>query len=224
MVYHAQRMGITEINMSLDFTFEELLIDLDPEPDRIDVLKLNQRNRARFMHQPSIVNHLRRAGAILAGGSLRSVIDKSTVQDYDLFTTKDVGEFKSILRFDGAKIVFECPNGELVTARWGPFKIQVVKIPTAISPLSLLESFDIIPSMLALDSRDNLWAHSKTIMCATRRIVLLNRITYPIATVGRIRKFESKGYQVPPRTWQFLFERVQELDLSVPGVWRTYID
>lgn len=209
--------------MASILSLEEM--ELGEDPSTIRQLGLRPSNLVRFNQHPLIISMLINEGAILAGGALRAVVDKSTVLDYDLFCKgeAELVRLKTLaLKWTGTRKVFECPNNELVTVRCGAFKIQIINVPDGNDPVKLLKSFDIIPSMFALDKGGHLYAHRLAMKCAMRRYVLLGRITYPIATLKRLEKFKMKGYKVGASVYKWLFEH--STDLNDPNMWRTYID
>ena len=156
---------------------------------------------------------------------MRSVIDGTPVADYDLFCNGEAELVRlktAALRWAGTKKLFECPANELVTLKTGPFKVQIINVPSATGPEELLKSFDIIPSMFALKD-GTLWAHRLALKCASQRFVLLGRISYPISTLRRLAKFKQKGYKVSSNVYRWLFEHAQDNNQD-PNLWRTYID
>lgn len=151
--------------------------------------------------------------AILAGGSLRPLFDKKDkVMDYDLFFTSqdDLDSALVYLEQEGFHCIFRCPGGLLFTylvpdEEGGALKIQIIRRRLYSGMEDLINSFDITACMAATDCIGTVVFNRMFPRDVRSKTVRLNVVTYPTATLNRIRKYERKGYLVNGRTYaQFM--------------------
>lgn len=136
---------------------------------------------------------------ILAGGSMRSMLDPAeAIVDYDCFFREDqhptqVAEFLLDL---GYEVTFKCPEGLLTTLVHKPSetKVQLITERTWRDGDELIDSFDIIAGCAYATSRGELVCHPGFPAAVDRQTISFHRITYPVATLLRVRKYLAKGY------------------------------
>lgn len=204
-----------------------------------DFAKLSKRNQYRVMNYPiGFMRLIGVGGAILAGGAVRSIFDKSEIADYDFFFPNRIGvtQFEERLLREGAERTFNCPLGELQTWKFLDKKLQLITHRFYEGPEDLLSSFDIGACQMALTFREA-WTgdafgmsaydlhvhHSECIRDAKRKRVRFNAITAPIASVRRIHKYEEKGYYTSDDEFKRFFDLVRDADPDEID-WRRYMD
>lgn len=153
------------------------------------------------------------AGAIIAGGSLRTLIDKEDeVCDIDLFfkDEESIANTKSLLEYSEYVCVFQCPLGYLSTyykfsekivgERFDGSpeyevlsKVQLITRDLYTDLEHVVSSFDLMPCCVAMDSERIVFA-DKWVKSVKKKMLYLNNLTYPVATLNRIDKYKHKGY------------------------------
>jgi len=148
-----------------------------------------------FAHLDGI---LEKNKVVLAGGALRKIIDhKDVTCDYDIFFLDQsrVDTTLTALNDHGYTKVFECPRGKLHTYIQGSNKIQICSEFFYQDYETLLKSFDFYACMFLYDG-DKMYFYPQSVRDVTRKIVTINRVTYPVATMNRLMKYNKKGYYV----------------------------
>jgi hypothetical protein len=156
---------------------------------------------------------LTEAGAIIAGGSLRTLIDEEdTVCDIDLFfkDEESIANTKKLLEDNEYVCVFQCPLGYLSTyykfsenivgERFDGSpeyevlsKVQLITRDLYIDLEHVVSSFDLMPCCVAMDDERIVFA-DKWVKSVKKKMLYLNNLTYPVATLNRIDKYKHKGY------------------------------
>jgi len=164
---------------------------------------------------------------ILAGGALRTLIDKEDIiKDFDIFFAKisDVQETITKLNNIGFKVVWECPKGELFNLK-NPNgeKIQLILPTTAMSPEEWLGKFDIRAGKIALNS-NFIFISKNTIKDIQKKLIVLDNVTLPIATFYRVVKYKEKGYKIHyQEVGDFLLRSSMIINESLNDLdWRKY--
>lgn len=152
---------------------------------------------------PSVITdilHIFYGDLILAGGSLRSYLNSEPVDDYDLFLF-DSDKFdivKNYLVKYGFRIKFECPEKKLLTLKHRNIKIQIISGLQVNNVENLLDSFDITVCQLATDGL-YLFVYNKQVLKDLKnKHINFHKLQYPAATLGRILKYNKKGYILTP--------------------------
>lgn len=160
-----------------------------------------------FNHLDSNLLNLANDGIYLAGGSLRSIFDKTSVDDYDFFFENPsiVSYAKKYLKEAGYDLVFECTAGELFTYKKNDIKVQLVCKRYYDNVLDLMYTFDFTVCHFALHN-GNLFFTKNAIKAAREKRIEINSITYPIASLRRLQKYIQKGYTINNKE-SFLFVR-----------------
>lgn len=182
----------------------------------------------------------------LAGGALRTYLNKEKPSDYDVFF-RDTGEdwraavdaARQQLLAAGYELLFECPDGFMFTyvlrepdfqldegdeIRKGEIirKVQLIcEVPFS-DLTALIASFDLAPCCAATDGTDFVFHREFVRAVKFMRLKLLG-LSYPVATMGRIYKYLRKGYDKGEVYTEFL----HAVEAGAPwpeGAWRKYID
>jgi hypothetical protein len=161
----------------------------------------------------------------LAGGALRSILDKNDVVcDFDLFfpNVETLEEVKRKLTDWGYKKVFQCPQGKLATFKLDDTKIQCISQAFYSDPGELIHTFDLSPGYGALDLLNGrLYLHEQFIRDVKQKKARLMNLTHPVATFNRIVKYKDKGYHVRPAIEEYVRRLNPTIDAE--GM-RWYID
>lgn len=150
----------------------------------------------RITENKNVKRLLEIQGCILAGGSLRVLVDPTDeIKDYDLFFLSEEALWStlSLIESMGGKKVFECPEGLLRTYRIDGVKYQLISKEFYGTLESVIEDFDITACCAAFDGKEIVY-HRRFISDNLNKQVHLNKITYPVATMKRIAKYAEKGF------------------------------
>lgn len=164
------------------------------------------KNRELFEFLTYIIPML--PGAFIAGGSLRSLIDKNDkINDIDVFFISE-NEIDATEKLNQAKVyflgyperykkVFECPEGKLITYKdlMSGLKIQLINDKVITNPESLLNNFDFNACRFAIYGGWLYYSRQSIKDVKSKKLSLFNLI-YPVATIKRVYKYMDKGYQV----------------------------
>lgn len=142
----------------------------------------------------------------LCGGAMRSILDKKSPVDYDLFfeTKMDAVITKNKLESMGFKKVFTCPMGQLVTylldtdgiLAFSPgIKVQVITKRYYTSMEECLSTFDFNATAAGTDGT---WLVCKKewISDNRKKTLSINTITYPSASIARLHKYKQYGFHI----------------------------
>lgn len=159
-------------------------------------------------------------GVYLAGGSLRNLLGgDDKISDIDLFF-RDQKALTSAMefmeQFEGSEggcwfKAFECPAKELITYKsaieslmYGDAtqeeynnqrKVQFITKSFYPDPLSLISTFDFIPTCACL-YQGALYTHKDWVRHVKKRTLGYNFVSYPVASIFRMMKYRDKGYTV----------------------------
>ena len=143
-----------------------------------------------------------KGGVILAGGALRSLVDYcDEIMDYDLFVLDSnlISQLQSDITKKGFKKVFECPKGELFTfVSVDNIKVQIINKRTYYSMEDLISSFDITACCCAYDGT-NFCYNERFVFDNLNKLININKVEYPNATLRRIAKYVKKGFKLSQR-------------------------
>lgn len=142
--------------------------------------------------------------------------------------------------------VFECPEGELISLvpreEYGlPCKMQVGKIQLIFtkhsSPTDLIKSFDFTVCMYGMTCKEldrhtgSVYVSPRSLLDTMSMMLCGNVIEYPIASLGRLSRYISKGYKLPEKDNAALMirdalsKRIAQAGIEDPnGIFRRYID
>jgi len=137
-------------------------------------------------------------GVVLAGGALRSLVDPDdTPQDYDLFfiDTSKIEYVKGYFLGKGYSKVFDCPEGKLTTFKNEDTKVQLINKREYTDCSDIISSFDITACCAAYDG-EQFYKHNRFVFDNLNKLINLNAIEYPMATMKRIAKYSQKGFRL----------------------------
>lgn len=166
------------------------------------IIELN----TRFYHFPSIINDTLQFfnNIVLAGGSLRCIFDKTTVDDYDLFPLnvpenkreQYINKLEKHFHFYNFKTVFKCPEHKLLSVKHRGIKIQVVLNDEIETVEELLNSFDFTVTQFAWHN-NRFYTTRQSIKDAKNKSLRLvcDDVPYPVASLNRIHKYLNRGYR-----------------------------
>lgn len=154
-----------------------------------------------------------RPGVYLAGGAIRSEFDGTKVDDYDLFFASKLHFAEMDAELTGKyPEKFRCPQGNLITYDVDGAKVQLIGKLYHNSPEALIRSFDFTASQFARDGSGRLFQGKQSAADAVAKILRLNALTYPVATLKRIGKYIAKGYKPHKDFFFYLANAMAEID------------
>lgn len=161
----------------------------------------------------------------LAGGSLRTLLKCSgeQVSDFDFFFKKfeEVLPLRTRLEVDGWENTYECPQGFLYTYKKGNHKLQLICETEYSSANLLVGSFDLSPCLFVYHDGVLTFVR-EAIRSVFRKRLRVNNVTFPVATMKRIIKYEKKGYSIGMGAEDFC--RLVSNKTFSGNEWRQYID
>lgn len=166
-------------------------------------------------------------GVILAGGSLRSLVDpEDTICDYDLFFT-DISKVESVqqhLIHRDYSLIFQCPKGELSTYfnNETETKVQLITKRKYIDMTDLISSFDITACCCAYDGNSFKY-NERFVFDVLNKLININTVEYPVATMKRITKYVKKGYTLTSKASMSFVQLVNSMQLDENNL-ALYID
>lgn len=188
------------------------------------------------------VSGIKEYGGLLAGGAIRrAILGDNLDSDFDFFFEDTAGSDKFVVDLTkevqggGAKVseiykndynisftisglVMKLGNGletSPITA-----KIQIITIVQPQSAQELLDSFDFTICQFATDFT-NLYCGDTALFDAGRRRLVVNKITYPVASLRRMFKYADQGFYACSGCLKTFLMSVNLGDLSNQP---TYID
>lgn len=166
-------------------------------------------------------------GVILAGGSLRALVDPSdTICDYDLFftDTSKISYVQEYLLGNKYSLIFQCPKGELSTYfnAESKTKVQLITKRQYNDMQDLISSFDITACCCAYDG-ETFEKNDRFIFDVLNKLININKIEYPVATMKRIAKYSQKGYTLTSAASLVFVQTVNTMQLDDSNL-ALYID
>lgn len=138
-------------------------------------------------------------GVVLAGGALRALVDASEeISDYDLFVLDQgiIPKLKSSLEALEYNLCFECPKGQLYTYKnLDGTKVQIINKRAYKDCEDLIASFDITACCAAYDG-EVFYTNERFVFDNLNKLINLNKVEYPNATLRRIVKYSNKGFKL----------------------------
>lgn len=166
-------------------------------------------------------------GVILAGGALRSLVNpEEELCDYDLFFT-DTSKINSVqqhLTNKGYSLIFQCPKGELSTYfnNETETKVQLITKRKYTDMIDLISSFDITACCCAYDG--NAFEYNERfVFDVLNKLININSVEYPVATMKRIAKYVNKGYTLTSKASVSFVQLVNSMQLDENNL-ALYID
>jgi len=155
-------------------------------------------------------------GVVMGGGALRSLVDyNDTPQDYDLFftDTSKIEQTKNYFLQKGYSKVFECQKGELTTFKNVDTKVQLINKRDYSSCLDIISSFDITACCAAYDG-EQFYKHNRFVFDNLNKLINLNTIEYPMATMKRIAKYSQKGFRLTTQATEYFVTYCNQVELT----------
>lgn len=179
-------------------------------------ITLSNLSEWRFAAFEPVSGILQEGETWLAGGALRTLFsEKETIADFDIFFKNkgSLSQAKAGLLASGFKQVFACPRGELFTFfKKHDFDMQNMKLHDTAGVKvqciarrfykdadDLINSFDFTACMAAYDSK-TLVLDKRMISSVKTKVLELNHLEYPVASLNRMMKYKEKGYTIPEKT------------------------
>ena len=172
------------------------------------------------------IEELTNAGAIIAGGAPRTLLDEEDeVNDIDLFFTSQEGidNTKHLLENKDFVQVFACPLGHLFTyvlfdedtkkpdgsvQKNVLAKVQLITRELYRNVDHVVSTFDLMPCCVAWDGKQLVFAEKWT-RSVRKKMLYLNNLTYPVATLNRVDKYKQKGYYAPEGFYIDIIKEIQ---------------
>lgn len=176
-------------------------------------------------------------GVVIAGGAVRAYFHAEQIEDFDLFFRRNndftfrenIDRVRHTLMDKGFKETFVCPEGKLYTYKKDieiditkvthytktPIKVQLITEKEFIGVQELLDSFDFTVTQFAYDDEGRVWWSPQAISDTVDQMLNINKITYPVATLNRIIKYNKKGYNTREAARQFVDMLVDEAIAAV---------
>lgn len=183
---------------------------------------------------PDIIQEILRIdGVYLAGGAVRALFVLDDIHDFDFFfVSNDVYQFtKNYLKIRGIKNIFACPEDKLNSylayeedeeGSKREAKIQLIAPRFYANVDELIDSFDFTVCCFVMHK--NLICGSKTALTDVKQKILkINKITYPAATIKRIHKYITYGYIPTASLYQEIVTAIQDDKTIIDGE-LVYID
>lgn len=169
----------------------------------------------------------------LAGGAVRRIISGQKLDsDYDLFFTslenlelfwagiekdKNIKITKEISSEHNVTLILDCKEYEIEN-----LKLQLIKIEFYSSLEEVLRSFDYTLCQFGLDG-NKLVCGETSLWDLGRKRIVINTITYPVASLRRLLKYTSQGYYACQGCLVGLLSSVRDDPKSLDGTVK-YID
>lgn len=159
---------------------------------------------------------------VLAGGALRTVLRKETdIVDYDLFFVGDntSEQVKDHLVSKGFTVIFKCPLNLLTTLYKDGMKIQLITKTIFTSKDQIFEDFDFTCTLAVFDGT-TLLLDRCFIRDVKKKLLNINNLYYPVATLNRIAKYKNKGYWTSDQMYidiinKIMFENYKFRDMAL---------
>lgn len=120
---------------------------------------------------------------------------------------------KSLLLRKGYTKVFECPEGKLVTFKKEDTKFQLINKRDYLDCLDIINSFDITACCAAYDGKA-FYKHNRFVFDNLNKLINLNSIEYPMATMKRIAKYSQKGFRLTTQATEDFVTYCNQVELT----------
>jgi hypothetical protein len=188
-------------------------------------IKLEQLNQKRFINfNPNIMNLLSDS-VWICGGSMRSIYNGSDIKDYDLFfkNSESAASTERKLEELGYIKIFVCPLGELTTfAKEDCKKVQVIKKLFYTSIEDCISTFDFNAACAGIDC-NYFYFKKEFIKDNRKKIISINKLTFPSATISRLIKCKAHGFYVSSAI-QDVTQKIFDRDPNIIDLGALYVD
>ena len=187
------------------FNFNDFLIRQGPL-EEVELLNLFD-----FLPKPS------KDRMWIAGGAIRRAISNQPIDtDVDYFFKRRSKPFDFPEWFESinheCKIVRETDTNTTYEVRYDgtkTIKVQAIKINFYDSPKDLLDSFDFTICQFAYDGED-LYCGDYSLHDLGRKRLVINNISYPVASLRRLIKYTQQGYYACQGTMTRFLETISD--------------
>lgn len=173
------------------------------------------------------IGHFLDDNVVLAGGALKSLFDNKPINDYDLFVLANSpselldrkASVEKILIANKFKQVFKCPQGELSTFRYGPYKVQIINVGHKLysSPEDIIDQFDFNLCRMAMTvNSHNLTIDPKALKDLRTKRLSIHKITNPSSTINRLVKYRNAGFNIVPAIKDFVSHFSNNVQFNIP--------
>lgn len=160
-------------------------------------------------------------GVWLAGGAVRDLLlNNKNVKDWDFFYNSEdyLKQHLEFLMSPPNQIVLntktETPNC-ITLNRSDGLKVQLIKIAFYPSIFELLDSFDYTICQFAMErGSGNMIHRPESLWDLARKRLVINKITYPIASVRRLVKYGNRGFTFCDGTIRSILGQTIDLHLN----------
>lgn len=156
-----------------------------------------------FRNKP-IYNFFKENKLIIVGGSILSLLNKTTVNDYDIYLKSNITieELKDIIKnfneINSIKIRFLYESQNSICYKLGSDILQFIKLPHLMNKncYQIFDNIDFSICMCAYDFEEERFIFHKSFIESYRSnsITFNIKTPYPISSLLRTKKYEKKGY------------------------------
>lgn len=161
----------------------------------------------------------------IAGGAVRCVLDKTPLEDIDLFCTdgESVEDISALLAMNAFSKTFTCPNNKLHTWKHrSGLKLQAI-MEVKGTPNEVMNAFDFKCCQLAY-YKDQFYAHSpECVKSAIKKHLVVHEISHPHSSIRRMNKYLQKGYYINDLEVYALVMKASIIPFD-SELWKRYID
>jgi hypothetical protein len=212
----------------------------------IHKIQLSEKNKKRILYSlPWFVQEflVQEPLMILAGGRLASALNGTKSEDYDFFYLGSDPWDDVIKRIRSLNVLNYCSMAPtqhncatFTHPSWHPdgknsLKIQVIRMEGVTTPEGILDNFDLVPCMIAMDI-NNLWTDKITLKAIFKKEIKFHKVGFPIVAMKRFLKYHDKGYKVDDAAIQEFLEQIHtrlltynlvDANVTRESLWRSYL-
>lgn len=170
---------------------------------------------------PKVITEMK--GAILAGGTITSVLTKSDINDYDLYFKNNESLVDGIVDLLHRSYFIVHASNKAITFALGDEKVQVIHYRTFENAQDIFKDFDFDINMCAYDlDTSSLIVDNSCIEGLVSRDISFNQNTrYPLISMIRMKKYQDRGYNLTTKTQLELGLAISKLNIDS---WESFID
>jgi hypothetical protein len=177
-----------------------------------------QQDKVIFFFQKQILEKLPediRDQVCVAGGAVRDKLIGAEIKDYDLFVqSKDVED--KLMKFLADEGKEGNVNSQVANYTFEGKWLQVIRGKYYdITTTEVIDSFDFTICCAMITSK-GIRVHNEFYRSVATKHLLINRITFPLATLERMQKYIQKGYSACNGTLSLIARSLQTIDLNKP--------
>lgn len=139
-------------------------------------------------------------GTMLAGGAVRDAAYDVEISDYDMFFTdrETLQKCATALGRNGFECTFVCPQGQLYSYKnLKGVKVQLIAKRFYVDMEDLLNSFDFNATYFGTEGDASVFVTKReAIKDVKSKVLTMNNLEFPSATINRLYKYRNKGYYV----------------------------